>query len=258
MSTRKRRSIPIVAGYDQAMSRFRIGLVIVLGIGIVVFVVGWLLRSTARRFFYPQPASMPASVEATLPGLLARLERVLSERAPTTHAALQPGLPLGRIRALESESGVTLTDELRTLYAWRNGLAEGSGTTLFSIHGFPSLERVIAERSAMAEQLQAATLLQRGFYSLSSGHRHSWIDLFPDGAGDGYFIDPQRDPAQGAVFYHFTEDGHYVFYRSLKDLIAAIVEGYESGVYAEGRTGPVSIETVTREMEIHRKYGSAR
>jgi hypothetical protein len=48
-----------------------------------------------------------------------------------------------------------------------------------------------------------------------------------------------------------------VFYRSLKNLIAAIVEGYESGVYGEGQTDPSSIETVTREMEIHSKYGSA-
>ena len=70
---------------------------------------------------YPRPTKLADRTTVPLSQLLNQYERVLLRVCPDSHAALQPGLTPQQIEALELEYDITLTDELRTLYSWRNG-----------------------------------------------------------------------------------------------------------------------------------------
>lgn len=238
------------------MRRYRIWIVLTALLA-ALFIGALFLRSQASAFFYPRAEAMPSNIDASLEELLARLEELLKERAPKAYARLEPGIASGELQRIEAKLGVQLSDELRTLYSWHNGMSDSSEATLFSIYPFPSLNRLADERTAGQLDLRKASFLQRTLHSLMLGHRESWIAIFPDGAGDGYYVDLSRPASQGAVFYNFTEDVHYVFYPSLKNLIAAIVECYEAEVYSDRSPAEASPDTFMRAMQIHGKYGAA-
>lgn len=113
---------------------------------------------------------------------------------------------------------------------------------------------MIEERQALARQVRDGGALQRTAHNVFSGHRDSWLTLLPDGAGDGYFFDPQRRASDGAVFYHFLETGHYVFFPSAKNLLTGISECYETGVFAVGDDGRL-VERYEDAEAVWKKYG---
>ena len=149
-----------------------------------------------------------------------------------------------------------MTDELREVYEWHDGISRDSGHSFFGIYQFMPLEDLAKSRQVMNQQLTSATVLQRTFYWVVCGHRKNWIDFFPDGAGDGYYVDPTRDPIHGAVFYNFNETGDYRFYPALSSLLLAISQCYDAGLYDDGND-PASISVIKKEHAIHGKFGSA-
>jgi len=76
-----------------------------------------------------------------------------------------------------------------------------------------------------------ATWLQRATYQVLVGHRDSWICLFDDGAGDGYWFDPKRKPDEGSVFYNMNETATYVFFPSARNLMAGVARCYQQGAF---------------------------
>lgn len=60
-----------------------------------------------------------------------------------------------------------------------------------------------------------------------------------DGAGDGYFYDPERTEAEGAFFYYMAEGGYYVWFPSFRNFLSGVIECYESHcvrLSADGRS----------------------
>lgn len=222
---------------------------------IVVAGATWFGIASFRRASYPIATSMPSPPRESVDEILRQLDSRIEEHSPKTFAALRPGLGRDEITAIESEYGIRLTDEMRGLYAWHDGMALDSGQSFFGIYQFVPLEHLAKSALAENQQLANATMLQRSFYWAFCGHRKNWIDLFPDGAGDGYFVDPTRNPNRGAVFYNFNEMGSYRFYPSFSSLMSAISDCYDAGIYDDGRNAS-SVSAIEKEHAIHGKYAT--
>lgn len=234
-----------------------IGIVVLL-----VLVVGvFMARTGIRKFFYPTASAMPVIVAPPISEVIARLESVLKAKAPHVLESLQPGLTTEQITNLEKQSGIQLTDEIKALYQWRNGstrLTNGVINDFIPTHRFLSLEEAMEERSLIQNQIKDATILQKAASKIFVGHRNSWISLFSDGAGDGYFFDPRRKSSEGAVFYCFSETTSYTFFPSVKNLLAAITKCYEQEVFQikKGSNPPELEENFELAEKIWREFGS--
>src|SRR5881628_1301598 len=69
--------------------------------------------------------------------------------------------------------------------------------------------------------------------------KQSWVHVLDDGAGDGYFYDPERTDATGAFFYHMAEGGYYVWFPSFRNFVSGVMECYETRcvrVSADGKS----------------------
>ena len=199
-----------------------------------IFLFGPFLQ---RSIFYPKPRTLPAVVAATTPQLLSRLGSLLETNAPAVAKALQPGLSLDQIAALESEGGFRLTEDLKALYRWHNGVATNSSLGLLPGHHFPPLDELVRERALVRSQVASSSGAQRVAYAMFAGHRTDWLELFPDGAGDGYFYDPHRSEAEGSFFCHVSEVGYYVWFPSFGNFLTGVIECYETGVIKASANG---------------------
>ncbi len=208
-----------------------------------------------RDVMYPTAVGMPAEVDEPIDQVLDRLESALAKHAPDTLASLQPGVTATQLKELEGKLGVQLSDDLRSLYMWRNGQVDDFEVDFIPIHHFASLERLVEERKEMVRQREEATGLQRVLGEAFIGHRFDWLPIFQDLAGDGYYYDPTRSHAEGAVFYNFNETGEFVFFPSLKNLLAGFVECYEMGVYSIDSDGRL-VADYGRSREVWTKYGT--
>ena len=215
--------------------------------------LGLWARSGVRNFFYPQAPRMPAAVSAPMPEVLARLEGVLKTKAPHVVEALQPGLSAEDIVRLERQYGVQLPADIKAIYQWHNGSRQATNSLaneFIPTHRFIPLEEALADRTALLKQQANATLLQRAFYRVLTGHRDSWICLLGDGAGDGYWYDPKRKASEGAVFYHFAETGTYTFFPSAKNLMSAIETCYAQGIiFVKPESSPPELDEDYRRAE---------
>jgi cell wall assembly regulator SMI1 len=237
--------------------RQKIGIGIAAAVAVVV-VLGFWARTTLQTFFYPIAPPMPAVVSETMPEVLARLEAVLKTNAPHVLAGLQPSLSAKAIARLEQQYHVQLPDDIKAIYQWHNGSAGTTnhlGGDFIPIHRFPPLEETLMER---ALEGKGETLVQCAAYHLLVEHRASWICLFSDGAGDGYYFDPKRKASEGAVFYNFTEAGAFVFFPSAKNLMAGIAKCYEQGVFhvKPGSAPPELDEDFERSAKIWNEFGA--
>ena len=228
---------------------------------VVLVALGFWARAGLRNFFYPVAPPMPAVVSEPMPEILARLESILKTNAPHVLAALPPGLSAGEIARLEQQYHVQLPDDIKAIYQWHNGSSQTTnfpGGDFIPTHRFLPLEEALAEKAM--DSKGAAPLLQRAAYRIFAGHRDSWICLFSDGAGDGYWYDPKRKPAEGAVFYNFTEVGMIEFFPSAKNLMAGVAKCYEQGVFRvkTGSSPPVLDEDFEKAGKVWEEFGSSK
>jgi hypothetical protein len=108
---------------------------------------------------------------------------------------------------------------------------------------------VLAQK-IMRQQLDSATMLQRAGWAVFAGHRNSWIQALNDGAGDGYFYDPERTDVEGAFFYHFAEDGSYTWFPSLRNFLSGLIECYQTKSITLEKDGKNLKEDVSRTQAI--------
>lgn len=236
--------------------------VIWLGLSLLALIVLAVIfvPSAIHRFFYPVAPRMPPVVTKPITNLLTELESLMRTKAPQAFEQLQPGLPADQIATLERQNGILLNDEVRALYRWRNGCLTRNPLLCGPVpgHRFVPLAEALGESAGLSNQVARATTVQRAAYGFFAGHRKSWIALFDDGSGDGYFFDPERKPEEGAVFYCFAEDGTYIFFPSLKNLLAATVKCYETGafVWKTDQSSSHLDEDFARSQQIWMEFGA--
>lgn len=231
-------------------------LTVVVALLVVVGISWFAGRYAIRSFFYPSPSNLPPIVDESAEDLLQRLEQILQERAPAVANALQPGLTDEQITDIETAGGFHLSEDLRALYKWHNGMSRDGPLDFIPGHLFLPLDGAVDQRAALHEQLRSATSIQRAFYSVTIGHRTNWLTVFDDGAGDGYFYDPERREQEGAFFYHFAEDTDFRFFPSARNFIAGVVEGFESGAYRPSDDEQYLEEDYEQTEMIWRQYGA--
>jgi cell wall assembly regulator SMI1 len=211
------------------------------------------LRTSVRSSMYPPPPPMPPTME-----LLARLEAVLRTNCPNLLRTLQPGLTDEQIARIEATSRVVLAPELRVLYGWRNGTPRAANMTVTTLHEFVPLDDAIARRAAVRQGVQQEGIVTRALHDAFAGHRDGWLDVFVDLAGDGYFYDPARRDQPGSFFYCFNETGDYLYFPSLNNFLAGLIECYESGVYVVSPPSDELEADFDREEAVWAKYGARR
>jgi len=192
-----------------------------------------------RSFFYPKPHDLPPVVSQSVEQLLARLQTALETNTPTVAKALRPGLTETEISTLEAQGGFRLSVNLRALYRWHNGMATNSTLGLLPGQRFLSLEQCVGERLMMGRQTDSAPSAQRAAFAVFASHRKSWVHILDDGAGDGYFYDPERTEAEAAFFYYMAEGGYYVWFPSFRNFLSGVIECYETRcvrLSADGKT----------------------
>jgi hypothetical protein len=152
----------------------------------------------------------------------------LETNAPIVAKSLQPGLSDTQIASLEVQGRFHLSDDLRALYRWHNGMPTNGTVGLLPGQRFLSLDEIVRDRTLVNQQSGSATPLQRTVLSVFAGHRKGWVTVMDDVAGDGYFYDPERTDAEGAFFYHMAEVRYYLWFPSFRNFLAGAIECYES------------------------------
>lgn len=240
------------------MIRARKALITIAAI-VAMAVAGLMLvaSSLQRSLFYPKPRGLPPVVTQTTAQLVTRLQAVLETNAPVVASALQPGLSDAQIASLERQGGFQLSDDLHALYRWHNGIRRTSTIGLLAGLRFVPLDEFVQERSLIGQQVASASGIQRAAFSVFAGHRSSWIRILDDGAGDGYFYDPRRTDAEGAFFYHFAEGGHYLWFPSVRNFLAGVIECYESRAVRVAADGKSLDEDLERTQKLWERYSKS-
>ena len=232
----------------RARKQLLVTLAILAGIVVTLILAAPLMQ---RSFFYPKPRGLPPVVSQTTDQLLVRLQTVLDTNAPIVARALQPGLSDAQIAALEAQGEFRLSDDLRALYRWHNGITTNSKVGLLAGQRFVPLDEVVAERALMRQQSGAA-------FRVFAGHRKYWLHVLDDGAGDGYFYDPDRTDAQGAFFFHFAEVGYYVWFPSLRNFLSGVIECYQTQAVKVAADGESLDVDADRAEKIWSRLGKSR
>jgi hypothetical protein len=196
----------------------------IIGAALAVGVVAGLIfaaPSFQRSFFYPKARNLPPVVSLSTEQLVAKLQSILETNAPAVVHSLQPGLSEAQISALETQGGFRLSADLRAFYRWHNGMATNTTVGLLPGQRFLPLEECVAERTMLGQQKGVA-------YAVFVGHRKSWAHVLDDGAGDGYFYDPEREETSGAFFYHMAEARYYIWFPSFRNFLSGVIECYET------------------------------
>ena len=222
---------------------------------ILLLLTSLAARHLVRTFYYPSPTHLPAIVDGEMSESLRHFESVLAEHVPAALAALQAGLSEEQIDELSQDFGVRLSDEVKSLYRWRNGSPPDPHAQIIPGHRFVPLEEALQTRHGILRQVSDASFVQRVVFAIVAGHRSAWVNIFEDGCGDGYFFDPARRRRRCAFFYHFAEITCYRYFPSLKNFLAGAADCYTSGVYRSRRDGRLEADA-EREFELWRNYAT--
>ena len=99
--------------------------------------------------------------------------------------------------------------------------------------------------------------MQHVFYKALVGFHDSWICIFSDDAGNGYFYDPRRKESEGAVFENFLEEADYTFFPSAKNMMAGIAKCYEQGIFSVKSGSPPQLdEDFDRSPKVWVEFGA--
>jgi cell wall assembly regulator SMI1 len=244
----------------------KIGIGIVIAIVVVMTVAYWATEKALPRLFYPFAPPMPPVVDEPMSEILAHLESALKTNAPQVLATLRPGISSNQINQLEQQYHVQIPNDVQAIYEWHDGAAPTTTTNYLEfipIHRFVPLEDMLSEKVAETDGAATATTAQRAAYRIFAGYRDNWYCLFDDDMGNGYFFDPTRKPAEGAIFCVFMEDGDYTFFPSPKNLMAGIAKCYAEGAYRIKQGGPGANrspleldEDLDQSQKIWREFGA--
>ena len=225
-------------------------------IALIIFSFRFWMRRRVETFFYPKYIQLTKNVDIPLEVILNELDNILAEKVPFVAEQLQDGLSPEDIDKLENKSGITLTEELRTFYMWHNGCSVNSNQYFFPGHLFLPLDFAIEQHIQLKKDVDSSPWLQRLTFNIFAGHKLSWLTIFDDMCGDGYFYDHLRKNDNCCIFYNFAEDSSYMFFPSLKNLMAAINECYKQNAFRPSSEPNSLEEDFDKAWNIFMKYGS--
>ncbi len=148
---------------------------------------------------------------------------------------LQPGLTDAEVAQIEATLPFTLTQELRVVYRWRNGIPVEEGDILASLWFFPGFY-------LPSLQYARQTFEER---KLAKQWRRGWFPLFEDGAGDFYIVPcaPKKsvDKAPVIGFIH-GEPEQLVEYLDVTTMMETLAACYAQGAFFVNSDGVLDID----------------
>ncbi|HEY9860623.1 MAG TPA: SMI1/KNR4 family protein [Candidatus Obscuribacterales bacterium] len=181
---------------------------------------------------------------SALTDALDRILRWLQQHSPNAVSGFAPGLPLVEIEAKLSQLPFRVSQEVYELYQWRNGNPYDGA---FVYHRLLDLEGALEYAAVINESYWLEVREQDGTPQY----------LFPVLGFDGeYFAIPGGDVSSphAPVFHIGCDDGSLsLAFTSLANMMLAIAECYEAGVYAN-LNGCLEVVNTIRFGEIRRQY----
>lgn len=229
--------------------------VLVLALLLTLLFVG---PSVQKSLFYPKPRDLPPNVSQKMGDLLSKLQATLEMNASAVSHSLQLGLTDSEISTLEARGGFHLSEDLKAFYRWHKGMPANKSMGLLPGHRFLPLEEAVQEHTLLNQRMSNTPLVQRAGVAIFAAHRKPWIHILDDGAGDGYFYDPERTDAQGAFFYHFAESSEYLWFPSLRNFLLGTIECYETKVIKVANDKVELEENPDQAEKIWARFGAGK
>src|SRR5262245_20942895 len=183
-----------------------------------------------------------------MPDMIANLDRIvahlrrLERRAPDL---LQPPLSLKEIQSTESKLPFSLTEELATIYQWRNGTKAESGELLEFLYFFPGFYFLSLEEAVRNyEETEDAPQWKKG-----------WFPLFANGAGDFYVVPCKKKKTSASEIIGFLhgEPEQTAEYESLDAMIQTIEACFRQGAFFVDDDDTMEIDD-DKHQEIAHRY----
>lgn len=184
-----------------------------------------------KKYLYPQAPPMPAAVTTPMDQLLKELEIEMRAKTPEVLKSFLPGLHDFEIDRLEQIAGVKLPPDIRKLYKWHNGQRSAGIAGPIPGHRFIPLQEAVEEKNNLWRKNHDQNRVRRVFLNSFIKHRKMWLPVFEDISGDGYFYDMARGEARGGVFYCSADTNSYVFFPSIRNLLAGTVKCYKNNIF---------------------------
>jgi cell wall assembly regulator SMI1 len=180
---------------------------------------------------------MPAVTATPMAQLLKELEIEMQAKAPDVLKSFLPGLHDFEIDRLEQLAGVKLSADIRKLYNWHNGQRSAGSAGPIPGHRFIPLQEAVEEKNNLWRKNHDQNRARRALLNSFIKHRKTWLPIFEDVSGDGYFCDMAKNEAQGGVFYCSSETNVYVFFPSIKNLLAGVLKCYKNNIFKTVTSG---------------------
>jgi hypothetical protein len=165
-----------------------------------------------------------------LDGVLAHLVRLGRPVA----SLLQPALTSAEIAQREAGLPFALTEEVRSLYRWRNGTRAQPGDILGDLWFFPGYYLL-----SLDEAIQV-------FHErkLAPQWRKGWFPLFADGAGDFFIVPCERRgvDAKPVIGFIHGEPQQDVEYLDVTTMIETLLEAYDRGAFFLDCDGSLEVD----------------
>ena len=164
-------------------------------------------------------------VRLSIDELIARLNAALQKRRPDFYKCLQPGLTNAQILSLEEKVGVTLPDDFKKFYAWKNGQNIEAGRFVAN-YDFMDVNGIIYTVEMMNHMTQGGEFDRANWWNIG------WIPFLYNGGGDSVCLDLagsfNGEIGQIIEFWHASADRditHQSFYKWLETLVLAMESG---------------------------------
>ncbi len=190
-----------------------------------------------KKYLYPSAPPMPAAVATPMEQLLKELEIEMRAKSPEVLKSFLPGLHDFEIDRIEQEAGIKLPPDIRKLYKWHNGQRSAGIAGPIPGNRFISLQEAVAEKNNLWRKNHDQNRARRAFLNSFIKHRKTWLPIFEDISGDGYFYDMAKREAQGGVFFCASETNTYVFFPSIRNLLAGVLKCYKSNIFKTATYG---------------------
>jgi cell wall assembly regulator SMI1 len=160
------------------------------------------------------------------PRLVRALDEVASHLArlgSTAARLLRPGLSPPAIAQEESKLPFRLTEEIRAVYRWRDGVRAADGKVMADLWFFPGFYLPCLEDAVQEFR-------DRRF---GAQWRKGWFPLFADGGGDFYNVPCTKQPMDSAPVIRFRhgEPDQSVEFLDVTTMIETLADSYSQGAF---------------------------
>ena len=164
--------------------------------------------------------------------ILNEIEKSLQQLDHPCVEYLNSGISSQQIQELFEEIPLQSTQDLRSLYSWRNGSKDCEGITLGELAFFPGFYLMSLEESIQTYlELRARNVWDK-----------SWFLIFASGGGDFYAMNLAPEVQGEMIGYYIYEEEPQIEYQSLESLLITFKACYKQGIIFRNERGYLDMD----------------